>query len=325
MKTLSKVRWILALALAAIASAGAMTANASTTMWKYTSTPCSGSYCPGWAQWEAPDSEVGPVAVSDTGFVYMMNLSGPGFTTQVWRSSPTTPAWTLLGASTDLVEIDARGGVYQLHESGEVDMLNNSGGWKKIDKRSDVWTLAAGAGATEVYELVSNGQIWRYTGTAWQEIDDNPLGAEIVAGNNVVFQLHTDGSIWQFTGTPCVNSVCYGWEMLDNNAQSVEIAADSYNNLYQLHANGEIWKYTGTPCNGGICGGWQRLDDNPAAVYITAGGGKLYQMHANREIFEYTGVPCNGNSCTGWQLLDDNPATGMVQAGGDYLYQSHYY
>jgi len=319
MEILSKAGKILTTVLAAIAFAAAMPANAQTSLWQYTWTPCSGTYCPGWANWEG-DSQTWQIAVSDSGVIYNLTSSG-----QVQSSGPTTPAWTLMGSSSDIDQIDARGGVYQVHSSGEVDMwvASRFGWWEQIDKRPNISHIAAGAGATELYEILSNGQIWRYTGTGWQELDNNPLGKLIAAGNNVVYQMHYDGSIWQYTGTPCKNGACYGWEMLDNNSQTVHIVADSYNNLYQLHGNGEIWKYTGTPCKAGVCGGWQKLDDNPLANFITAGGGYLYQLHSNGQIWKYTGVPCSGNYCPGWQMLDDNSATTDIAAGGDYLYQFH--
>jgi hypothetical protein len=328
MDILSKAGKILTTVLAAIAFAGAMPANAQTSIlsgyisgWQYTWTPCSGTYCPGWAPLEGEPQGIAGIAVSDSGVIYNLTWSG-----QVWSSGPTTPAWTLMGSSSDIDRIDARGGVYQVHSSGEVDMwVPSRFGWlyEQIDKRPNISQIAAGAGATELYEILSNGQIWRYTGTGWQELDNNPLGMLIAAGNNVVYQMHNDGSIWQYTGTPCKNGACSGWEMLDNNSQTVHIVADSYNNLYQLQGNGEIWKYTGTPCKAGVCGGWQKLDDNPLATWITAGGGYLYQFHGNGQIWKYTGVPCSGNYCPGWQMLDDNSATIGIAAGGDYLYQFH--
>ena len=59
-------------------------------------------------------------------------------------------------------------------------------------------------------------------------------------------------SIWVYTGTPCSGSSCPGWQLLDDNNESVRIAAGD-NGLYQLHNTGKIWHYTGTPCSGGAC------------------------------------------------------------------------
>ncbi|MEX6506703.1 M12 family metallo-peptidase [Jiella sp. M17.18] len=130
------------------------------------------------------------------------------------------------------------------------------------------------------------------------------------------------GSIWRSTGVACSGNSCPGWTRLDNNGQSVRIAAGG-GNLYQLHKTGRIWRYTGTPCSGNSCPGWQMLDNNPATVAIAAAGNDLYQLHNTGRIWRYTGTPCSGNSCPGWQMLDNNPATVAIAAAGNDLYQLH--
>jgi len=72
-----------------------------------------------------------------------------------------------------------------------------------------------------------------------------------------------------------------GWQQLDNNPATVDIAA-SGGNLYQRHNTGLIWQYTGTPLTG-----WQQLDNNPATVDIAADGGNLYQRHNTGLIWQY--------------------------------------
>ena len=106
--------------------------------------------------------------------------------------------------------------------------------------------------------------------------------------------------IWRYTGTPCSGSICAGWQRLDNNQKTIDIAAAA-NRLYQLHNDGMIWRYTGTPCSGDSCGGWERLDNNPKTRAIQAGNYNLYQLHSDGGIFKYTGTPCDGASCAGWQ------------------------
>ncbi|MGC1447705.1 MAG: hypothetical protein WA837_19740 [Xanthobacteraceae bacterium] len=130
-------------------------------------------------------------------------------------------------------------------------------------------------------------------------------------------------SIWVYTGTPCSGSSCPGWQLLDDNNESVRIAAGD-NSLYQLHNTGKIWHYTGTPCSGGACPGWQMLDDNPVALQIATDGSNLYELHNTGKIWRYTGTPCSGGgSCPGWQMLDDNPAAATIVAAAGNLYELH--
>ena len=137
-----------------------------------------------------------------------------------------------------------------------------------------------------------------------------------------LYQLHAAGHIWKSTGVPCTGNSCPGWQMLDNNLKTVQIAAGG-GDLYQLHNDGEIWKYTGTPCSGTSCPGWQRLDNNPRSRAIAASGSDLYQLHHDGRIWKYTGTPCSGNSCPGWQALDNNPKTVAIAPAAGNLYQLH--
>ncbi|CAM3495828.1 MULTISPECIES: hypothetical protein [Cupriavidus] len=130
------------------------------------------------------------------------------------------------------------------------------------------------------------------------------------------------GAIWRSTGAPCVGDSCPGWQMLDNNIRTVQIAAGG-ERLYQLHLDGRIWRSNGTPCNVDSCPGWQMFDNNPKTVAIAAGGADLYQLHNDGRIWRSTGVACSGENCPGWQRLDNNPATVAIAANGNKLYQLH--
>ena len=180
--------------------------------------------------------------------------------------------------------------------------------WQLLDNNPASIDIVADG--NNLYQLHSNGRIWKYTGTpltGWQELDNNPATKMIAASGGNLYQLHSNGRIWKYTGTPLT-----GWQELDNNPATKKIVADG-NNLYQLHSNGRIWKYTGTPLTG-----WQELDNNPATKMIAASGGNLYQLHSNGRIWKYTGTPL-----TGWQELDNNPASIDIVADGNNLYQIH--
>ncbi len=132
--------------------------------------------------------------------------------------------------------------------------------------------------------------------------------------------------IWRYTGTPCNGDSCPGWQRLDNNPKTVDIAASGSHHsqvLYQLHNDGWIWRYTDVPCQGDSCPGWQRLDNNSKTIAIAAAGSQLYQLHNDGWIWRYTGTPCNGESCPGWQRLDNNSKTIAIAAAGGQLFQLH--
>jgi len=184
------------------------------------------------------------------------------------------------------------------------DAINNSWKWSVLDTNPDTVSISAASG--KLYQLRTNGQIWRYTGTplsGWQMIGDNPATTAIVTGGSSLYQLRNTGAIYKYTGTPIK-----GWQLLDNNAATKLIVADG-NNLYKLHNTGAIWKYTGTA-------NWQLLDNNFATKAIAAAGGDLYQLHYTGAIWKYAGT-------SNWQLLDANIATKAIAAGGNNLYQLH--
>jgi hypothetical protein len=123
---------------------------------------------------------------------------------------------------------------------------------------------------------------------------------------------HGAGQSGRYLGDSNFTPGYAGWEVLDDNAATVQIVADG-NELYQRHNSGRIWHYTGTPLTG-----WQELDNNPATVQIAASSGHLYQRHNTGRIWIYTGTPH-----TGWLELDNNPATVDIVADGNELYQRH--
>ncbi|HSX59670.1 MAG TPA: hypothetical protein VLF18_05685 [Tahibacter sp.] len=130
------------------------------------------------------------------------------------------------------------------------------------------------------------------------------------------------GAIWRGTGAACSGESCPGWQRLDNNIRTTDIAAAS-DRLYQLHYDGAIWRSTGAACTGENCPGWQRLDNNARSIAIVAGGSNLFQLHNDGTIWRSTGGACSGESCPGWQRLDNNPATVAIAAGGAKLFQLH--
>jgi Trypsin-like peptidase domain len=159
-----------------------------------------------------------------------------------------------------------------------------------------------------------------HLGPGWQELDDNPATLAIAAGAPLgpigpsLYQLHGTGALWRYNGTPMV-----GWELLDTNGATVEVATDG-STLYQRHSgSGAIWRYTNIPLFG-----WERVGGNSLTKSIVATqgleNGWLYQLQGDGEIWRFNS---NNAPFTGWELLDSNPSSTAIAADRDRLYQMH--
>jgi Domain of unknown function (DUF1929) len=319
-------------------------------IWRYTGTPCSGDSCPGWQKLDNNSKTVGITAAGNQ--LYQLHNDG-----MIWRytgtpcSDDSCPGWQKLDNNSKTVGIAAAGNqLYQLHNDGMIWRYTGtpcSGescpGWERLDNNSRTVLLAA-TGST-VFQTHNDGRIWLYTGTpcsgdscpGWQLLDNNPRTGAIAAGDppwmasgiplyqlhiDPLYQLHGDGAIWRYTGTECVEQFCLGWERLDNNINTTDIAAAG-SQLFQRHKDGSIWRYIGTPCSGNSCPGWEKLDNNPKTAAIAAGGTQLYQRHNDGAIWRYIGNPCGGESCTGWEALDNNRRTKEIATAANQLFQLH--
>jgi hypothetical protein len=201
-----------------------------------------------------------------------------------------------------IVDFQGHGGHYQLTYEWRVHRER----WTLLDANPATRMLAAEG--RNLYQLHSDGKIWRFTGTplrGWELIDNNPASVRIVAAGGNLYQMHSDRKVWRYTGTPLT-----GWELIDNNPATQQIVADG-RNLYQLHSDGKIWRFTGTPLRG-----WELLDRNPATRMLAAEGRNLYQLHSDGKIWRFTGTPLRG-----WELIDNNPASVRIVAAGGNLYQ----
>jgi hypothetical protein len=110
-----------------------------------------------------------------------------------------------------------------------------------------------------------------------------------------------------------------GWELLDTNTATVEVATDG-STLYQRHGgSGAVWRYTGTPFFG-----WERVGGSATTKTIVATrgleNGWLYELHNDGKIWRFNSTNAAGE---GWELLDSNPDTTAIAASRDSLYQRH--
>jgi hypothetical protein len=230
------------------------------------------------------------------------------------------------GASIDTIKISGPGGTASASNNDDVlslvDFWNNA----EFNIVGDCCSSTANfnSGVTiKVNTAVSSGTTAApgcgIAGTTGETNDTNLVVPCTVTGGSkpsITFsESNPPGSIWTYTGTPCSGSSCTGWQELDDNNESVRIAATG-TNLYQLWNNGEIWEYTGTPCGSSSCTGWKNLFNDPNTFELVAGGNKKYQLEDNGKLWEYI-------SGTEWRLLDDNTTITTMVAASDGLFELH--
>lgn len=119
-------------------------------------------------------------------------------------------------------------------------------------------------------------------------------------------------SIWNYTGPACSGNRCPGWQKIDDNGDTVRIAAGNVGSFYQLHNTGKVWEWLGLPCNDGSCP-WILIDDEPNALQIAAAGTDLYQLLNTGVVLKYTGG--------GWEQVDSNNLIVTIVAAGSNLYE----
>jgi hypothetical protein len=277
------------------------------------------------------------------------------------------------GSSTDTIVISGPGGVATASNGDNVLSLANY--WNNAefnivgDGNGSTANFNSGVTIgvrTIVYSGTSAAPDCAIAGTTGETNNTNLVAPCSAIGGStpgIIFsESNPPGSIWTYTGTPCSGTSCTGWQELDDNNESVRIAATG-TNLYQLWNNGEIWEYTGTPCVSSTCSGWKNLFNNPNTFELVAGGNQKYQLedngklwqyiggtdwrllddnktitsmvaasdgvfelHNNGAVWQFTGTPCTSNSgtdCPGWQQLDNNSATVELTTGLENLYEMH--
>lgn len=200
-----------------------------------------------------------------------------------------------------------------------------------IDIDNDPRTIALAASSDSLFQLRSNGWIWKWRGGAcvdgacanWTRLDHNSQTIAIAANDNDLFQLHRTGAIWRWTGGACDESFCGSWVRIDNNPRTRAIvAADT--RLFQLHDNGAIWQWGGEPCVGVRCSSWRQISA-PASVdeIAFASRGNVYRRHRDGTIWQWNGRYCDSGDCPSWSMIDNNRRTRKILAAPGNLFQVH--
>lgn len=324
-------------------------------IWSSTGAGCSGTACGGWRKLDRNTATTAIVAGGDQ--LYQLHNDGG-----IWRYTgapcvgDACGGWQQLDNNSLTSGLTAAGGqLYQVHVDGSIWNYTGApcsgagaaqacGGWRRLDNNPR--TVALTASGSQLFQIHNDGQVWSYTGIpcngdncgGWAQIDANPHGTSIASGDPItmgssaalyqlhsdpLYQLHSTGKIWRYTGTECTAASCPGWEMLDDNTATAQIAAAG-RQLFQRHTDGSIWRATGAPCTGDACPGWQKLDSNAQTTAIAAGGSQLYQLHHDGSIWRSTGAGCTATACPGWQELDNNPLAVAIEASGNQLFQLHH-
>jgi hypothetical protein len=270
-------------------------------IWMYTGQPCTPSGCRGWVQigetwWEPPMHAATQIINAANGVLVQEQLDGSlwQFTGRACSGSQSCPGWTEIDDNSDYLNyVVGAAGLLEQHYSDD-----------------SIWTYT-GPPCTGNY-CPGWKQISGNPNTINSQCQYPVLNCSMTSGVSSVYQLWSDGAIWKYTGTPC-DPACNGWQQMDNNPNTKQISAGG--GLYQIHNDGSIWQSSGTPCNGGYCGGWWLIDNNPASIWVFAGPNTVYQMRSDASIWQYVGPICNGAVCSGWVQLDNNPATTLLVPG----------
>lgn len=176
----------------------------------------------------------------------------------------------------------------------------------------------AASSEPELYQLRTDGSIWAYTGTDWQQLGPaNSLADNIVAAPGNLFQLRSDGSIWRYTGTPLT-----GWQQYDTANGAKTISESIAGKIYQLRSATSATSTTLVFLNDGRYAGWKQLDTHPAS--LIAGPEVLPQGATGRGIVP---APSTSGVCyeirndgvwlfyeTAWQQIDTSIVNGSSPA-----------
>ena len=162
-------------------------------IFRYTGTPCSGVFCPGWQMLD--NNPATKSIIAGAGRLYQMHDTG-----KIWRytnipcNGDSCPGWQMLHNDSRNVLIAAGGDrLYRVNSAPSFQHSVNT--------------------------------IWIFTGTpctgnicpGWQMLSRNVLRSTIAANRVDLYQLFLSGPIFKFNGTPCSGNSCPGWQMLDNN------------------------------------------------------------------------------------------------------------
>jgi hypothetical protein len=183
-------------------------------------------------------------------------------------------------------------------------------------------------GKSQVYERLSDGSLWEYTGTpcqgnvcsGWVEVDSGNNTLYAASGGGALYQVRNDFSIWKFVGPPCTppsqGLICAGWQKLDNNPTTAGIFVGG-DVVYQVHIDGSVWMSTGQPCQGNYCPGWKQFGNDADALLYWASAADLVELRQDGKLLRYQG---GGFCCNGWAEIDDSPQimNGASGLGGTY-------
>lgn len=250
------------------------------------------------------------------------DLRSDGTIRQFQCSGATCGGPTLLDSNPAISSITSGGGrLFEKHNNGAIWQYNGTPctftgcpGWIELDNNSGTETIASGkipGGNWNLFQLHSSGSLWQYTNTpcdsngvcpGWIELDNNSIKQIIAAGGTNatsstpaipgLVQLHSDGNIWQYTGTPCNATSCPGWQHLDNNPATDQIAGISStdpSSIVQHHStDGSLWLYTGQPCSGSSCPGWTYIGGAPSAkiIIVSETQGRVFVMNTDGSVWE---------------------------------------
>lgn len=117
-----------------------------------------------------------------------------------------------------------------LKEDGNIWSYTGSG-WDKIDEGTGTRQIA-GDRTGAIYALKNNGNIWRYE-EGWTRIDEGKGTKQIAAAAGVVYALKDNGNLWRWEG---------GWSKIDDGTGTKEVFA-TRKGAFIVKKDGTIWRW----------------------------------------------------------------------------------
>ncbi|KAF2030067.1 hypothetical protein EK21DRAFT_66409 [Setomelanomma holmii] len=226
--------------------------------------------------------------------------------------------------------------------------------WSRIDSNAGTRDLiqvttnaSTVSGIDGLYQMRSNGQVFRSNNGVWTLINNDPNTAQITGSNGRLFQRHTDGSTWLWTGNG------QAWTYIGAASDNVIDIVAASDQLYSRRKDGWVARWTGSGSSwvsveqptasvskqititdtktlwnllstGNLVrstwphssGSWQIVDINTANIAIAVGGNEFYKLQSDGLV-----VWLNMKEYY-WQIIE-NAGSVAVYASGDYLYSKH--
>jgi hypothetical protein len=227
-----------------------------------------------------------------------------------------TPKWSRIDSSTatvSMVQVTSNSattavtdGLYQMRSNGQIFRYVN-GGWATVDNNKDTAQIAGASG--NLYQRHYDGGTFRWTGSvsSWQPLAGTDSNViDIVAAADQLYSRRKDGWVARLSGS--------SWTSIEQPSApgSKQIAVTDNKTLWNLLTNGylvrSMWPYNS--------GTWMVVDNNAGNVAIAVGGEEFYKLQSDGTV---VWLDMSGPY---WSTIEKAGSVG-IYAVGEMLYSRH--